>query len=82
MHSESPPAEHVTPDLWGEIVQAYARGEDAAYAIRRDDGYVDGMPSPAPYFDVRVSRQEEQALSHAHGHILDVGDHRTVCRWM
>ncbi|MFQ5809156.1 MAG: class I SAM-dependent methyltransferase [Armatimonadota bacterium] len=66
-------AEEVAPDLWGEIVQAYARGEEAAYAIRREDGYVDEMRSPGNYFDVKVSPQEEDALQHARGRLLDIG---------
>ena len=73
MKSLADKPEQTTPDLWGEIVQAYANGEDAAYAIRRDDGYLDQMPSPAPYFDVKVSPQEEEALRHAHGRVLDIG---------
>ncbi len=65
--------EEVAPDLWGEIVQTYARDEDAAYAIRRSDGYLDEMPSPANYFDVNVSEPEAEALQYVRGRVLDIG---------
>ncbi|MGD8237346.1 MAG: methyltransferase domain-containing protein [Armatimonadota bacterium] len=73
MRTDSRQAEETAPDVWGEVVQAYARGEDAAYAMRREDGFLDEMRSPADYFDVRVSPQEEEALQHARGRVLDIG---------
>ena len=63
----------VAPDLWGEIVSAFHRGEPALHTLRRDDGYADVDQSPALYFGETFAPPAAAALAHAHGRVLDVG---------
>lgn len=65
--------ETVETDLWGEIVRAYWHGEPAAYTLRRDDGQAAEMPSPAVYFEEKLSPCEQKALQHVRGRVLDLG---------
>lgn len=59
-------------DLWGWFYRDCFDNGSAVYQIRRDDGLSEDADA-ASYFRTEISGNEAEALSHAKGHVLDVG---------
>ena len=62
-------------DAYGELVQAYFRGEDIVEIVERDDGFIAASAGPHAYFLEYEDwpQHYKEAMSHVKGRVLDVG---------
>lgn len=62
-------------DAYGREILAYHHGEESFEIVERSDGYFDVSSGPAAYFDPFEAwpAYEREALSFAHGRVLDIG---------
>jgi SAM-dependent methyltransferase len=66
----------VRPDAYGELLLAHLDGEERSQEIvERDDGYIEAMAGPGPYFAPfrRWRAHQRKAVRYMRGRVLDVG---------
>ena len=62
-------------DAYGELVQAFFRGEDVVEIVERDDGFIEASTGPHAYFLEydKWPQHYKEAMNFVQGRVLDVG---------